>query len=98
MAQSFGFSPGDGIDPTRSRKLVGTSEQSLRLWEKQRKKALPNSGGVPGSADRLLRAIYSEYIGGDGTVRRITLNKMTDKETAQTKAQRHSLGRRQGRA
>jgi putative transcriptional regulator len=45
--------------------LVGTTEQSLRLWEKHRGKPLP------GSADRLVRAIYSEYIGGDGTVRRM---------------------------
>jgi DNA-binding transcriptional regulator YiaG len=45
--------------------LVGTSEQSLRLWEKHRNKPLP------GSADRLLRAIYSEYIGGDGSIRRM---------------------------
>ena len=51
--------------------IVGTSEQSLRLWEKHRNKALPNADGVPGSADRLLRAIYSEYVGGDGTVRRM---------------------------
>ena len=46
--------------------LIGTTEQSLRLWEKHRSKPLPS-----GSADRLVRAIYSEYIGGDGTVRRM---------------------------
>jgi putative transcriptional regulator len=51
--------------------FIGTSEQALRIWEKKRNKALPNAAGVPGSADRLLRAIYSEYIGGDGTVRRM---------------------------
>jgi len=45
--------------------ILGTTEQTLRLWEKYRKKA------VPGPADRLLRALYSEYIGGDGSVRRI---------------------------
>ena len=45
--------------------LVGTSEQTLRLWEKHQNKPLP------GSADRLVRAIYSEYIGGDGTIRRM---------------------------
>ena len=45
--------------------LVGITEQSLRLWEKYRGKPLP------GSADRLVRAIYSEYVGGDGTVRRM---------------------------
>jgi putative transcriptional regulator len=45
--------------------LLGTKEQNVSLWERQRKKP------VPGSPDRLLRAIYSEYIGGDGTVRRL---------------------------
>jgi hypothetical protein len=45
--------------------LVGAMEQTLRLWEKHRGKPLP------GSPDRLVRAIYSEYIGGDGTVRRM---------------------------
>ncbi|MFO1099741.1 MAG: hypothetical protein U1E81_16110 [Xanthobacteraceae bacterium] len=45
--------------------IVGTTEQTLRLWEKKRGKDLP------GPADRLIRAIYSEYIGGDGTVRRM---------------------------
>lgn len=43
--------------------LVGATEQTLRLWEKNRNKAMP------GSADRLLRALYSEYLGGDGTLR-----------------------------
>jgi putative transcriptional regulator len=45
--------------------ILGTTEQTLRLWEKNRNKALP------GPADRLLRALYSEYIGGDGSVSRI---------------------------
>jgi putative transcriptional regulator len=50
--------------------LIGTTEQTLRLWEKHRKKPLPGPEGQPGSADRLLRALYAEYIGGDGSVRR----------------------------
>src|ERR1700730_8979774 len=37
--------------------ILGTKEQTLRLWERSRKKAMP------GSADRLLRALYSEYVG-----------------------------------
>jgi putative transcriptional regulator len=45
--------------------ILGTTEQTLRLWEKQRGKA------IPGPADRLLRALYSEYIGGDGSVRQM---------------------------
>jgi putative transcriptional regulator len=48
--------------------IVGTTEQTLRLWEKprNRKKAIPS-----GSTDRLLRALYAEYIGGDGSIRRM---------------------------
>jgi DNA-binding transcriptional regulator YiaG len=42
-----------------------TQRHPLRLWEKRRKKALP------GSADRLLRAIFSEYVGSAGSVRRM---------------------------
>jgi DNA-binding transcriptional regulator YiaG len=51
--------------------MLGTSEQTLRLWEKSRDKSLP------GSADRLLRALYSDYVGGKGTVRRI-LKRLAD--------------------
>jgi putative transcriptional regulator len=43
--------------------FLGTTEQTLRLWEKHRKKALP------GPADRLLRALYCEYSGGDDSIR-----------------------------
>lgn len=45
--------------------ILGTTEQTLRLWEKNRNRPMP------GSADRLLRALYSEYTGGDGSVRRM---------------------------
>jgi putative transcriptional regulator len=45
--------------------ILGTSEQTLRLWERGRNKAMP------GPADRLLRAVYSEYIGGDGSLREL---------------------------
>ncbi len=45
--------------------VLGTTEQSLRLWEKHRNKALP------GPADRLLRALYADYSFGDGHVRRM---------------------------
>jgi len=43
--------------------ILGTTEQSLSLWERHRKKAMP------GPADRLLRAVYAEFIGGDGSIR-----------------------------
>jgi len=44
--------------------IIGATEQTLRLWEKHRTKA------IPGPADRLLRTLYSEFIGGDRSVRR----------------------------
>jgi DNA-binding transcriptional regulator YiaG len=45
--------------------IIGATEQTFRLWEKNRKKK------IPGTADRLIRALYSEYIGGDGKIRRM---------------------------
>lgn len=44
--------------------IIGATEQTLRLWEKHRKKS------IPGPVDRLIRTLYSEYLGGDGSVRR----------------------------
>lgn len=45
--------------------LLNAQEQTLRLWEKQKKKS------IPGTADRLLRALYLGYTGGDGDLRRM---------------------------
>jgi putative transcriptional regulator len=45
--------------------IINAKEQTLRLWEKYRTKA------IPGSADRLVRALYLEYIGGDGRISRM---------------------------
>jgi putative transcriptional regulator len=45
--------------------ILGTTEQTLRLWEKHRKKSMP------GPADRLLRALYLEYTGKDESVRKM---------------------------
>lgn len=45
--------------------ILGTEEQTLRRWEKARSKQ------INGSADRLLRALYSDYQLGDGSVRRM---------------------------
>jgi len=42
--------------------ITGATEQTLRLWEKHRRKA------IPGPADRLVRILYSEFTGGDGSV------------------------------
>ncbi|RDI58708.1 helix-turn-helix domain-containing protein [Microvirga subterranea] len=43
--------------------FLGSTEQNVRRWEKARRTA------IPGPADRLLRLLYSEYSGGDGSVR-----------------------------
>lgn len=45
--------------------LLGSDEQNVRNWEKARAKS------VPGMADHMLRALYSEYARGDGSVRRL---------------------------
>jgi len=56
--------------------ILGTMEQTLRLWEKHRNKPMP------GPADRLLRALYLEYIGKDESVRKMLerLAKFSQKE------------------
>ena len=45
--------------------ILGSDEQAVRRWEKQRSKPFN------GPADRLLRAVYHEYLEGDGSVRRM---------------------------
>jgi putative transcriptional regulator len=45
--------------------MLGTTEQTLRLWEKNREKS------INGTADRLLRALFADYLGGKGSVRRM---------------------------
>lgn len=42
---------------------LGQGEQSIRRWEKARTKPFD------GSADRLLRVLYMEFVDGDGKVR-----------------------------
>lgn len=59
--------------------VLGTKEQTLRLWEKNRKKPMP------ATADRFLRVLYNEYTGGDGRVREMVerlcaLNEVDRKE------------------
>lgn len=51
--------------------MLGHDEQSVRRWEKARNRTFN------GSADRLLRALYLEYINGDGSVRRM-VNRMAE--------------------
>ena len=60
--------------------ILGTSEQSLRLWEKHRNKA------IPGTADHLLRAVYQDYIGGDGRIRRMLQRLLELDQLQQTQA------------
>ncbi|ONF45542.1 helix-turn-helix domain-containing protein [Methylobacterium radiotolerans] len=45
--------------------LLGSAEQNVRNWEKVRKRP------IPGAADRLLRALYTEYVDGRSDVRRM---------------------------
>ncbi|TWB90452.1 DNA-binding transcriptional regulator YiaG [Bradyrhizobium macuxiense] len=51
--------------------IIGATEQTLRLWEKNRGKF------IPGTADRLLRALYSEFVGGDVHIRKM-LERLAD--------------------
>lgn len=46
--------------------MLGASEQNVRRWEKARETAVPN-----GSADRLLRLLFIEYVHGDGHIREL---------------------------
>lgn len=43
--------------------VLGQDEQAVRRWEKNRTKP------INGSADRLMRLLYSEYIGGNVKIR-----------------------------
>lgn len=43
--------------------IIGADEQAVRRWEKARGKA------INGPTDRLMRALYNEYVLGDGSVR-----------------------------
>ncbi len=45
--------------------ILGAKEQTLRLWEKARRKP------IPGPGDRLLRAFYREASTGDGSIKRM---------------------------
>jgi putative transcriptional regulator len=71
------------MDTTQRRlaAVLGTTEQTLRLWERHRRKA------VPGPADRLLRALYSEYVGGGGSVRSVVnrLSQLDQIESAEAR-------------
>lgn len=45
--------------------ILGVDEQSVRRWEKK------SDATFNGAADRLLRVLYSEYLQGNGSVRRM---------------------------
>jgi transcriptional regulator with XRE-family HTH domain len=70
--------------------MLGTTEQTLRLWEKNRTKS------INGTADRLLRALYADYVGGKGSVRRM-LKRLADlRESEHTAAYFRAMMRRDG--
>lgn len=62
--------------------ILGTTEQTLRLWEKRRTNPLPS-----GPADRLVRAFYAEYLNGNASVIRMT------ERLAQPRHIKHTKGR-----
>ena len=51
--------------------IIGAEEQTLRLWEKKRDKFMP------ATAERLLRALYSEALGNNVQIKRM-LEKLAD--------------------
>ena len=53
--------------------IIGTEEQTLRLWEKGRDKFMS------GTADRLLRAVHSEFLGNNLHILRM-LEKLADRD------------------
>jgi len=61
--------------------ILGLEEQAVRRYEKGRNKA------VSGPADRLLRALYNEFVSGDGSVRSM-VNRLATLNTVE-----HSTGR-----
>ena len=67
--------------------ILGSTEQTLRLWEKHHNKSMP------GPADRLLRALYAEYSGGDGTVRRMLERLARFNQVERTEAHFRETGR-----
>jgi putative transcriptional regulator len=50
------------LSQSRLAAIIGSSEQNVRRWEKARGQA------IQGPADRIVRALYNEYIGGDGSL------------------------------
>jgi putative transcriptional regulator len=53
------------LSQSRLAAIIGSMEQNVRRWEKARKRA------IPGMADRIVRALYGEYSGGDGSLRHL---------------------------
>jgi len=53
------------LSQSRLAAVIGSTEQSVRRWEKARLQP------IQGPADRIVRALYNEYVGGDGSLRRM---------------------------
>jgi putative transcriptional regulator len=53
------------LSQNRLADLLGSKEQNVQRWERARTRA------IWGPADRLMRALYNQYSGGDGDVRRM---------------------------
>jgi putative transcriptional regulator len=53
------------LSQARLADILGSTEQNIRRWEKARTRP------IVGPADRLMRALYNQYSGGDSDVRRM---------------------------
>ena len=68
--------------------LLGSSEQNVRRWETRR------MAPIPGVADRFLRGLYNEFVGGDGSLRRMVERlAMLDQTAASNLCMREDHGR-----
>ena len=63
-----------GMSQSALAALVGTSEQNVSLWERR--------GGIPKTADRLVRLIYLEHMGNNPKVREI-IDRLNDQDREQ---------------
>ena len=68
--------------------ILGSSEQNVRRWETRRATA------IPGVADRFMRVLYNDFVGGDGSVRRMVERLATlDQAAASNLCMREDHGR-----
>jgi len=66
-----------GLSQAGIAKLIGSSEQTVSLWERR--------GGMPKTADRLVRVIYLEHNGNNAKIRELIdrLNQLDEQGTVE---------------